>query len=292
MGSGKRIVVSATGFPGTNKTWRFIQDAWREPLNALALLSGNKTILSGVEVAGGNVSNGFIAYNGEILPFVGGATHASVTLIEETETVNYDVDIDNDGQQDNLPAYKTRYFKPGTEGVVTFPFTDLKRLKTVLELSEFELPDGVVIDATYIKFTQAMLDKLNSIDFGAEVNVQANWNEASSASDAYILNKPFTELRITSGTLTCNTLEGGQQQDNSTKNKCIVYPPAGFTVSHLKGFMPTLSEVYFDGYVNNDDTMWCNYQINYGSNNITIYANNSEYRAAPRIHYLAIWIKN
>lgn len=32
--------------------------------------------------------------------------------------------------------------------------------------------------------------KLNGIASGAEVNVQSNWNEADSSSDAYILNKP------------------------------------------------------------------------------------------------------
>ena len=36
----------------------------------------------------------------------------------------------------------------------------------------------------------ALITKLNGISSGAEVNVQADWNEASTTSDAYILNKP------------------------------------------------------------------------------------------------------
>ena len=36
----------------------------------------------------------------------------------------------------------------------------------------------------------ALLAKLNGIAAGAEVNVQANWNESSSTSDAFIRNKP------------------------------------------------------------------------------------------------------
>ena len=36
----------------------------------------------------------------------------------------------------------------------------------------------------------ALVTKLNGIAAGAEVNVQADWNEASTTSDAYILNKP------------------------------------------------------------------------------------------------------
>ena len=46
MGLGNKLIVSATGFPGTNKTLRFIQDAFREPLGALAQMAGEKTIIT------------------------------------------------------------------------------------------------------------------------------------------------------------------------------------------------------------------------------------------------------
>ena len=39
-------------------------------------------------------------------------------------------------------------------------------------------------------FTDALLAKLNGISAGAEANVQSNWNESDSSSDAYIANKP------------------------------------------------------------------------------------------------------
>lgn len=39
-------------------------------------------------------------------------------------------------------------------------------------------------------FTNADVTKLSGIETGAEVNVQANWNESDPTSDAYILNKP------------------------------------------------------------------------------------------------------
>lgn len=39
-------------------------------------------------------------------------------------------------------------------------------------------------------FTNTLKTKLDGIASGAEVNVQADWNEASSSSDAYIKNKP------------------------------------------------------------------------------------------------------
>ena len=39
-------------------------------------------------------------------------------------------------------------------------------------------------------FTDSLLNKLTGIAAGAEVNVQANWNETNSGADAFILNKP------------------------------------------------------------------------------------------------------
>lgn len=195
MGSGKHLMVSASGFPGTNKTWRFIQDAWREPLAALARLSGEKVILTGVNLVAGNVSSGFVSYGGEILPFVGGPVGTEVTLIETIENVVYDIDGDSNGEQDSLPGYKERKLQFGNTGVVTFPFADLVRLKSIKELSEFVLPDNIVIDADYVhtdaNFTLALLAKLNGIEPGAEVNVQTDFNMLDPTNDAFFKNNPF-----------------------------------------------------------------------------------------------------
>jgi hypothetical protein len=55
-------------------------------------------------------------------------------------------------------------------------------------------PANLVQDAAYVhtdnNFTNADATKLSGIASGAEVNVQANWNESDSSSDAYIQNKP------------------------------------------------------------------------------------------------------
>ena len=52
-------------------------------------------------------------------------------------------------------------------------------------------------------FNNALLTKLNGIATGAEVNVQSNWAETDSTSDAYIQNKP-TIPTVNNGTLTIN----------------------------------------------------------------------------------------
>ena len=55
-------------------------------------------------------------------------------------------------------------------------------------------PANLVQDASYVhtdeNFTSAEKTKLAGIAAGAEVNVQADWTEADSSSDAYIANKP------------------------------------------------------------------------------------------------------
>ena len=45
-------------------------------------------------------------------------------------------------------------------------------------------------------FTSAEKTKLSGIESGAEVNVQANWTEADSSSDAYIQNKPTIPAKV------------------------------------------------------------------------------------------------
>ena len=57
-----------------------------------------------------------------------------------------------------------------------------------------------VSDASYVhtdnNFTTALKDKLDGIEAGAEVNVQADWNEADSTDDAFIKNKPTIPTKV------------------------------------------------------------------------------------------------
>lgn len=189
MGSGKHLRISATGFPGTNETWRFIQSAWREPLNALALLAGDKTVVTGCVVEGDSMSDGFIVLDGEILPFQGGEISENITMIKNIINVDYDVDIDNDDNLDSLPAYESRYLRFGSDGEKTFPYSELKRLLSLQQLSDFELP-AYLLPPTYVAFTQALLTKLNGIEPGAQVNVQTDWLVSNVNSPAYLKNRP------------------------------------------------------------------------------------------------------
>lgn len=73
--------------------------------------------------------------------------------------------------------------------------------------------------------TTAQANKLEGIESGAEVNVQANWNETDTTSDAYILNKPtlpdmtnyYTKSQVDASQATQNT-EIGSLADRGAKN--------------------------------------------------------------------------
>jgi hypothetical protein len=208
MGLGNKLIVSASGFPGTNKTLRFIQDAFREPLGALAQMAGEKTIITGVVAEGKGVSNGFITYQGEIIPFQGGTIATTVTIIEEFENADYNIDVNDDTILDSLPAYRTIYAMCGTGGIDIFNFSELTPLKTIKELSSFKLPANIVIDANYVhtdnNFTVALLNKLNQLNY-TENNLTAA-----------LLNK-LNQLNYTENNLT-TALLNKLNQLNYTEN--------------------------------------------------------------------------
>lgn len=56
------------------------------------------------------------------------------------------------------------------------------------------IPSSIVYDPNYVhterNFTAELKSKLEGIEAGAQVNVQADWNEADSSKDSFIKNKP------------------------------------------------------------------------------------------------------
>ncbi len=93
-------------------------------------------------------------------------------------------------------------------------YTDLTNTPTIpTKTSDLNNDSNFVSDASYVhtdnNFTNAYVTKLSGIQAGAEVNVQANWNEADSSADGFIKNKPTipaatSELTNDSGFVTDN----------------------------------------------------------------------------------------
>jgi hypothetical protein len=300
MGPANRLIITATGFPGTNKTWRFMYEAFREPFEALAslLVKDETVIISGCVVGEGVITPGFICTGGSIYYFIGGpipevevGNPLSVVIATETENVEYDVDLDEDDERDVLPAYERKYIRYAAEGpgVSIGLITSFKRLKTILELSQFTLPEGIVIDSTYIKLTQAMINYWD----GKISNVRANWSMDIPSDQSYIQNRPFKSLAFTYGTQAVSNATPGQHYNDFSKNFVHVYPPAGYTINNLVGFIPSIAFIHYSGDVDGNDRLFCKYMVNTTNNRITVICANTEFTSSnvPRINWTAIWKK-
>lgn len=69
----------------------------------------------------------------------------------------------------------------------------------------------------------------------------------------------------------------------------VIWPPTGYTMANLIGFIPSIHAMYYSGTVNGDDTTIC--VPNYFSDRIEAHTWNSEQRALALVNYLAIWKK-
>lgn len=138
----KKLIISGTGFPGTNKTLRFLNESAFETMQNVAAICGDKTILSGMIVTGTDVSDGWISYNGESVYFAAGTLNDGVTIAALAENANYNDDSGDPTSILTQPAYlsKTAAFSALAEA--TFAYADLVRLKTIKELSS--VPSNVL----------------------------------------------------------------------------------------------------------------------------------------------------
>jgi hypothetical protein len=69
-----------------------------------------------------------------------------------------------------------------------------------------------------------------------------------------------------------------------------VFPPSGYTMSNLKGFIPSINGIWYAGGVDGNDTMRCEYSVK--SDRINVDVRNSEQRRHAIGNWLAIWSKN
>lgn len=79
-------------------------------------------------------------------------------------------------------------------GTAVTPTNKIVNLTIPTKLTDLTNDGNFVTDANYVhtdnNFTTTLLNKLNGISSGAEVNVQSDWSVTTTTSDAYIKNKP------------------------------------------------------------------------------------------------------
>jgi hypothetical protein len=144
-----------------------------------------KFIISGCQIAGENITEGILYIDGHICPFENapGTLATKIIKVVTTETLVF--------QNATTPTVFTKYTAAVNDAGT--PLTAFVRVP-----SPFNLPANIVIDANYVhtdnNYTTGEKNKLAGIEPGAEVNVQADWNQTNATADDFIKNKPTGEL--------------------------------------------------------------------------------------------------
>jgi hypothetical protein len=115
------------GFPATQYMTNFMQESYRDCFMAIANIIGDKVIVQGCDIIGGQVTNGWISVAGELIPFVGGVLPAGASVaISEAPASRV---FDNGATRD---VYFTKTATIGSPG--SFLFSDLKRVSVYKDL--------------------------------------------------------------------------------------------------------------------------------------------------------------
>jgi microcystin-dependent protein len=136
-----RLEIQGSGFPATNKTWRFLSDMVYQ-IERLSTMGGRNYVVSGCEINGNTVASGFVVLRGELMPFVGGNINEDVTVIQNVDKTTYLEDANNDGLGDAKDTYFTRSARFGTGGVITYKWIDVERFTPLTEINKRLLPPG------------------------------------------------------------------------------------------------------------------------------------------------------
>ncbi|MCZ2393427.1 MAG: hypothetical protein LC105_06205 [Chitinophagales bacterium] len=154
------------GFPSTQNTFDFMQNAYNDAIAGLARAVGEKVIVSGVEENNSQVTDGWVVINGELLPFKGGAIQSHVVIVETSKSVVFD------NPATSKEVYFDRVVKFGS-GPGQIPWSDFKRVKTMQTHQEDDNPHNLPIPVCggYVDINGNIEKKLkNGKDFSVFVN--------------------------------------------------------------------------------------------------------------------------
>lgn len=107
------------GFPFDERVCAIMQ-GMSQMAGAAAFLGGKQYILSGCDQVGGDVTDGFIVIDGEVLPFIGGAVQEKVVISEAANPLNF-----FDGTVNNVEFIRSASF--GDDGETNYLWADFKR---------------------------------------------------------------------------------------------------------------------------------------------------------------------
>lgn len=99
----------------------FMQSSYTNAVDDLCRVVGNNVIITGCEVVAGNITDGTLILNGEILPFVGGVNGGFIQVTETIANAPYIIGGDK-------PFYYERKAEPSSSGVPLSSFFRLGSL--------------------------------------------------------------------------------------------------------------------------------------------------------------------
>jgi len=114
------------GFPFDQETFDFMQDGYKDAIDAVAAAYGDLVIVSGVPDLGASWGNGWVVVGGELLPFIGGIKAARIIVQEAIENAVFE-------NTQSKPVYFTRTAVLASSGGNLF--ADFVRLTTFKKLT-------------------------------------------------------------------------------------------------------------------------------------------------------------
>ena len=156
----------------TTDDFAFMQGAY-SIFNALAGLAGHLTIVQGCTVSGNVVSNGVVAIDGELYPFVGGPIGDKVIITTDIVKRQFE-----NGQLKTVYEIKKARFGNGTN---TYNWADFTRIGTLKELLG--------------KFVEATVEDLGFVRYATTEEIEAGETKGVITAES-LPRRTATETRV------------------------------------------------------------------------------------------------
>ena len=121
-----KFITSANHLKADLDLIRNIHDNFSDGIIALSLITGNNTIIKGVEVEGSDLTDGWIVYDNELLPFKGGAIQSKFKVVSQIVLGRYR------DQTEPLPVYEKRWAQPSSDPA-DIALSSLRRVKPLVD---------------------------------------------------------------------------------------------------------------------------------------------------------------
>lgn len=116
-------------------------------------------------------------------------------------------------------------------------------------------------------------------------------NNMHAATKTYVDTQVATkEIKVTYGEAINSNYTNIVGSFDITRNFSDVFPPSGYTMQNLMGFIPSIQYIYFNGRVDFNDTIGCTFLPLV--DRIRIYVQATEQRSPASAHWIAIWSKS